>query len=93
VIGLLGWFVRFIAARVVLLALSDDSRDAEILALRHPVMVLQRQVKPARFINTDRAMLAVLSRAMRRDHLGLRVPRVLPQPFIGRSCLLRLPAL
>ena len=34
-LGLLGWFVRLVAARMVLLAMSGDRRDAEILALRH----------------------------------------------------------
>jgi hypothetical protein len=39
VFGLLARFVRLIAARVLLLALSGDRRDAEILALRHQVLV------------------------------------------------------
>ena len=69
----LGWFVRLIAARVVLLALSGDRRDAEILALRHQVMVLQRQIKRTRFSNTDRAILSVLAKSVGR---ALRVPEI-----------------
>ena len=45
VLSLLARFVRLVAARVVLLVLSGDQRDAEILALRHQVLVLQRQIK------------------------------------------------
>ena len=36
--------VRFVLARVGLLLASGDRRDAEILALRHQLVVLQRQV-------------------------------------------------
>jgi len=45
VAGLLAWFDRLIVARLGLLFLSGDRRDAEILALRHQSMVLQRQIK------------------------------------------------
>ena len=82
-VGLLAWFVRLIAARVVLLALSGDSRDAEILALRHQVLVLQRQIKRTRFNSTDRAILAVLSRAVSRAHLGRVLLIVKPATVIG----------
>jgi hypothetical protein len=34
--------VRVVFARIGLLALSGDRRDAEILALRHQVLVLKR---------------------------------------------------
>jgi cyclic 2,3-diphosphoglycerate synthetase len=46
-------------ARIGLLALSGDRRDAEILALRHQILVLQRQVPRPRFTEADRTILAV----------------------------------
>ena len=36
---------RLLIARLGLLLVSGDERDAEILALRHQVLVLQRQVQ------------------------------------------------
>ena len=61
--------MRLLAARVGLLALSGDQRDAEILALRHQVHVLRRQVARPRFTAGDRLVLAVLARAMDRRRL------------------------
>ena len=45
-----------------LLPVSDQDKDAEILALRHQVMVLQRQLRGerVRFRRADRAWLAAL---------------------------------
>ncbi|MEV0134132.1 hypothetical protein AB0H83_37435 [Dactylosporangium sp. NPDC050688] len=45
-----------------LLPMSDRDKDAEILALRHQLMVLQRQLgkERVRFDPTDRAFLAAL---------------------------------
>jgi hypothetical protein len=45
-----------------LLPMSDRDKDAEILALRHQVMVLQRQLHGdrVRFAPADRAWLAAL---------------------------------
>ena len=83
-VGLLGWFVRLIAARVVLLALSGDRRDTEILALRHQVMVLQRQIKRTRFSNTDRAILSVLAKSVGRARLSRLLLIVKPATVIGR---------
>jgi len=63
-------------AALRLLPMSDRDKDAEILALRHQLAVLQRQLGPARarFAPADRAFLAALlqplSRAsLRRLHL------------------------
>jgi putative transposase len=43
-----------------LLPMSDRDKDIEILALRHQLLVLQRQVGKPTFTNTDRAILAGL---------------------------------
>ena len=61
-----------------LLPMSDRDKDAEILALRHQVMVLQRQLHGdrVRFTRADRAWLAALLHPLPRtglNHLQLLV--------------------
>jgi hypothetical protein len=41
-----------------LLPMSDRDKDIEILALRHRLLVLQRQVGKPAFTDTDRVVLA-----------------------------------
>jgi putative transposase len=43
---------------------TGDSRDAEILALRHQILVLQRQINRPRFNETDRTILSLLGSAI-----------------------------
>jgi putative transposase len=43
-----------------LLPMSDQEKDIEILALRHQLIVLQRQVGKPAFTQTDRVVLAGL---------------------------------
>ncbi|MFF4134211.1 hypothetical protein ACFY1B_22230 [Streptomyces mirabilis] len=43
-----------------LLPMSDREKDIEIWALRHQLLILQRQVGKPRFEDTDRAVLASL---------------------------------
>ena len=69
-LGSLPRFVRLVFARIGLLALSGDRRDAEILAMRHQLVVLQRQVARPRFTDSDRTILAVLSQALDRRRLS-----------------------
>jgi hypothetical protein len=63
-----------------LLPLSDRAKDAEILALRHQVAVLERQLHRERiqFAPADRAFLAALLYRLSRD--VLRRIRLLVRP-------------
>lgn len=74
---------RLLIARLGLLLVSGDKRDAEILALRHQVLVLQRQIDRPSFTPSDRAILAVLSRAFDRPRLGSVMLIVKPATVIG----------
>jgi putative transposase len=67
-----------------LLPMSSQEKDAEILALRHQILVLQRQLGPGRvrFTPADRALLAALLHRLPRDvlkrlHLVVRPDTVL----------------
>lgn len=62
---------------------SGDDRDAEILALRHQVLVLQRQVARPRFTETDRTILALLSSVFDRTRLGEVLLIVKPETVLG----------
>ncbi len=66
-----------------LLLVSGDRRDAEILALRHQILVLHRQVDRPRFTPTDRTVLAMLSRGFDRRRLGRVMLIVKPATVIG----------
>jgi hypothetical protein len=63
-----------------LLPMSDRDKDAEILALRHQIAVLERQLRgeKVRFTPADRAWLAALLHRMPRD--VLRRVRLLVRP-------------
>ncbi|WP_351232390.1 integrase core domain-containing protein [Streptomyces sp. NPDC002133] len=52
-----------------LLPMSDRNKDIEILALRHQLRVLQRQVGKPAFTDTDRAILAGLLHHLPKDKL------------------------
>ena len=58
---LLPSLARLVLTRIGWVFANGDSRDAEILALRHQILVLQRQIDHPRFIETDRTILALLS--------------------------------
>ena len=67
-------------AMLRLLPMSDGAKDAEILALRHQIMVLERhlQGEKVRFTHADRAFLAALLHRLPRD--VLRRIRLLVRP-------------
>jgi transposase InsO family protein len=64
--------VTSVFALLRLLAVSDRDKDIEILALRHQVTILQRQLGTTRprFTPGDRAFLAALLHRLPRDMLG-----------------------
>src|ERR1700736_217154 len=69
------WAFAYLALRrflefVVLAARSDVAKDIELLALRHEVALLRRQVKRPQFRPADRALLAALSRMLPRARWG-----------------------
>ncbi len=59
-------FARLLVTRYRWFFATGDARDAEILALRHQILVLQRQIGRPQFTDTDRTILAVLASAMER---------------------------
>jgi putative transposase len=67
-------------AMLRLLPMSDRAKDAEILALRHQITLLQRQLhgEKIRFSPADRALLAALLHPLPRD--VLRRIRLLVRP-------------
>jgi putative transposase len=80
----LAYRVTNVFALLRLLPMRNGDKDAEILALRHQLSVLQRQLGPdrARFTPGDRALLAVLLHRLPRDvleglHLVVRPDTVL----------------
>ena len=64
--------VRNVFALLRLLPVSDQDKDAEILALRHQITVLQRQLgtNRPRFSPADRAFLVALLHRIPKDVLG-----------------------
>ena len=81
--SVLSHLFRLLIARVGLLLVSGDKRDAEILALRHQILVLQRQIDRPSFTPTDRTILALLSRAFDRRRLEGVMLIVKPATVIG----------
>src|SRR6266542_3957909 len=78
-------FVYLMARRLVGMLLgslrSQHAKDVEIAVLRHQLSVLRRQVKRPQFRPADRAVLAVLSRALPRSRWSvLLVTRKWTQP-------------
>jgi hypothetical protein len=79
--------VANILAALRLLPMSDRDKDVEILALRHQITVLERQLGPsrARFAPEDRAFLDETTGRLRARH-GIH-PRSLPRPWPDGAAL------
>ena len=65
-----------------LLPTSERDKDIEILALRHQLLVLQRQVGKPAFTDTDRAVLAGLLHRLPTDKLRRLVLLVSPDTIL-----------
>lgn len=74
---------HLIFGRLRWLLATGDQRDAEILALRHQILVLERQVGRPRFTDSDRTTLAILSTAFGRSKLAQVMLIVQPATVIG----------
>ena len=62
---------------------TGDQRDVEILALRHQLIVLQRQIERTQFTETARTILAMLSSVLDRRRLAEVFLIVRPDTVIG----------
>ncbi len=76
-------FRHLIIGRLRWLLASGDERDAEIVALRHQILLLQRQINRPRFTDTDQTILAVLLMAFARSRLPQIMMIVQPKTVIG----------
>ena len=78
--SLLPALARLVVSRFRWVFATGDGRDAEILALRHQVLVLQRQVARPAFTETDRTVLAVLSTVFDRTRSATCSSACNPRP-------------
>jgi hypothetical protein len=74
-----------------LLPMSDRDKDAEILALRHQIAVLERHLhgERIRFTPADRALLAALLHRLPRDVLRRVRLLVRPETVVRWQCAAR----
>ena len=66
-LSFLYWAVRRLLELLALRFGSDQSKEIEILVLRHQLRVLRREVARPRLEPADRALLAAFSRALPRQ--------------------------
>ena len=73
--SVLSQLVRLLIARIGLLVVSGDRRDGEILALRHQIQVLQRQIEQGPIDVGERGLVVLASkhRELVAQHDGLEV--------------------
>ena len=63
--------IRHVLELIVLLARSDGAKEIELLALRHEIAVLRRQIGRPAYQPEDRGLLAVFSRLLPRSRWGV----------------------
>jgi putative transposase len=63
------WLVRFVVGAIELHRRSPEELHLEVLALRHEVAILRRQVKRPDLFPTDRLILAALGRHLQAGNL------------------------
>jgi len=81
--NLLPALARLVLSRLRWVFATGDQRDAEILALRHQILVLERQINKAQFAETDRTILAMLASVFDRRRLAEVFLIVSPATVIG----------
>jgi len=64
------------------LPMSDRDKDVEILALRHQLLILQRQIAKPTFTPTDRMLLAGLLHRLPGQHLRRLLLLVQPDTIL-----------
>ena len=74
--------VRFLLETLIMRTRSEARLRAEVLALRHQLAVLERQVGRPRWQPTDRLVLAALSRVLPRPDWRSLLPR--PETLLRR---------
>jgi len=74
---------RLVLTRFRWVFATGDQRDAEILAVRHQILVLERQINKAQFNHTDRTILAMLASVFDRRRLAEVFLMVKPATVIG----------
>lgn len=74
---------KLVFSRLRWIFATGDQRDAEILALRHQLLVLQRQIERAQFTEADGTILAMLSTLFDRQRLNAMFLIVKPATLIG----------
>jgi len=82
-VTLLPVLARLVLRRCRWLFAGGDARDAEILALRHQVLVLQRQINRPQFNERDRTIPALLASVMDQARSGRALLIVRPSAVIG----------
>jgi len=82
-VTLLPVLARLVLRRFRWLFAGGDARDAEILALRHQVLVLQRQINRPKFNETDRTILALLASVMDQARRGRSLLIVRPATVLA----------